>query len=75
MGDFEDWVSHGLRVDCGLVRVPEARRIRSREHAGVVVTGSYDMISGRAAWSEQVAAWMREAVALEVTILDIYYGH
>ena len=43
--------------------------------AGVVVTGSHSMVSDREPWSEAAAAWLRDAVAAEVPVLGICYGH
>ena len=38
-------------------------------------TGSASMVSEREPWSEQTAAWLRSAVAAEVPVLGVCYGH
>lgn len=78
LGDFEDWTVRGtgrtppaVRVVDGLAPILPA----CAELAGVVVMGSHAMVSDREAWSERVAAWIRQLVAAEVPFLGICYGH
>ena len=77
--DFEVWIGTGCGVpahDLQVVSVfqdealPEVRGVQ-----GVVVSGSASMVTDRAAWSERTAEWLREAVASEVPVLGICYGH
>ncbi|UZG44411.1 glutamine amidotransferase [Caldimonas thermodepolymerans] len=77
-GDFHDWIAAGLGPDVASVTLdvragaplPEPRSL-----PGVVITGSHDMVSDRAPWSEALAAWLREAVAGGLPVLGICYGH
>ena len=74
---------HWIRVAAGL----HGRQVRScfvadgeslpdaNDHAGVLVTGSGAMVTERADWSEQSAAWLREAARAGVPLFGICYGH
>ena len=42
---------------------------------GILVTGSSSMVSDREPWSENLAAWLRNAIQGEVKILGVCYGH
>ncbi|HEY8385368.1 MAG TPA: glutamine amidotransferase [Porticoccaceae bacterium] len=78
-GDFPDWITEGLRYEGPILRLD------AREHgiefpaletlAGVVITGSQAMVTDRATWSEQLAAWLRICVAREKPLLGICFGH
>jgi GMP synthase (glutamine-hydrolysing) len=77
--DFDTWIATGSGLAAADVRVvsvfqdeplPDAHGVQ-----GVVVSGSSAMVTDRAAWSERTAAWLREAVRLEVPTLGICYGH
>jgi GMP synthase (glutamine-hydrolysing) len=78
-GDYEDWVVEGLGLPWGrieLVVVYEGATLpEPSEPAGVVVTGSSALVSGREPWSERAAAWLREAVVADTPLLGICYGH
>ncbi|MDH3210931.1 MAG: glutamine amidotransferase [Myxococcales bacterium] len=78
-GDYEDWIRDGLglageRIEVASVhagdRLPSPERL-----AGAVVTGSSAMVSEREPWSERAARWLATAVAAEVPLLGICYGH
>ena len=77
--DFETWITTGTGLSAQDVQVvsvyqdeplPDVHGVR-----GVVVSGSAAMVTDRAAWSERTAAWLREAVRLEIPTLGICYGH
>lgn len=78
-GDFEHWVEQGLgQTGLPVVIVdPRTQTPLPEWHtvAGVIVTGSHAMVTDRADWSETLAAWLREAVAQQVPLLGICYGH
>lgn len=40
-----------------------------------VMTGSWAMVTDRLAWSEKTAAWIRSAMAVEMPLFGICYGH
>jgi GMP synthase (glutamine-hydrolysing) len=48
---------------------------RANGQQGVVITGSHAMVTERRDWSERTADWLREAVAREVPVLGVCYGH
>jgi GMP synthase (glutamine-hydrolysing) len=78
-GDFEDWFRAGLRVSGDQVAVvkvaageipPEPGLI-----AGAIVTGSHEMVTEDAQWSERTAAWLVKAVLRRTPVLGVCYGH
>ncbi|MFC7410435.1 glutamine amidotransferase [Hydrogenophaga atypica] len=77
--DFEHWIQAGLQDPALPVTVVDPRAGQAlpaqADIAGVVVTGSHSMVSDREPWSEAAAAWLRDAVAAEVPVLGICYGH
>ncbi|MFC7459608.1 glutamine amidotransferase [Hydrogenophaga defluvii] len=77
--DFEHWIQAGLQDPALPVTVIDPREGQAlpaqADIAGVVVTGSHSMVSDREPWSEAAAAWLRDAVAAEVPVLGICYGH
>ncbi len=42
---------------------------------GVLITGSHAMVTDHHEWSENTAAWLRDAFAAHLPILGICYGH
>lgn len=77
-GDFETWFAGYLEPECQVAirNVAEGELPESAEGwQGVVVTGSPAMVTDRAAWSEQTAIWLREAVELGIPVLGVCYGH
>lgn len=77
-GDFSDWIDRGLG-DGAAVRHIDAHDADTypepHELAGVVVSGSHDMVTERAPWSERLGAWMQRCVEAGVPLLGICYGH
>ena len=76
-GDFEDWFSRDMEVeDFMQVDVFQHQKLPQPDTvAGIVITGSAAMVSEKEDWSEYTAAWLREAVALDVPTLGVCYGH
>lgn len=81
-GDYDRWFRAGL----GLADAPaEALEVvhvcdgaalpTHHEFAGVVVTGSWAMVTDREPWSEASAVYLREAVERGVPVLGVCYGH
>ena len=77
-GDFSDWIDRGLGNGVA-VRHIDAHEAGAYpapdELAGVVVSGSHDMVSERAPWSERLGEWMKRCVDADVPVLGICYGH
>ena len=79
LGDFEHWIIEGLGDAAPPAQVVDPRQGMalpvSTEVAGAIVTGSHSMVTDREPWSEQTAQWLRAAVAAELPVLGICYGH
>lgn len=78
-GDYDHWIRSGMG-EIGLpVETINPRKQTAlpapSEISGVVITGSHAMVTDRATWSEALAAWLREAVAQQLPVLGICYGH
>lgn len=43
--------------------------------SGAVITGSAAMVSDRESWSENTAAWIRQALTKQIPLFGICYGH
>jgi GMP synthase (glutamine-hydrolysing) len=78
-GDFEHWFARGLGVGIEhcLVVNPEAgdRLPKSRSFRGVVLTGSNAMLTDNPEWSLRTQDWLDQALAHNVPMLGICYGH
>ena len=78
-GDFTDWIVAGLEADRAAVRVIDTQDGDALpaydEVAGVVITGSHDMVTERQPWSERAAAWLPGLVERGIPTLGICYGH
>jgi len=81
LGDFIDWIRNGLReggaerVEVKDVRTVAAEMPAHEDLAGVVITGSHAMVSDREPWSEALVPWLQQAVAADLPVLGICYGH
>jgi len=79
LGDFEDWTAEGLGVDPArvVVRCPPVGEALPDPSglAGAVVTGSHAMVTDREKWSVETSDWIRDALATDVPLLGICYGH
>jgi GMP synthase (glutamine-hydrolysing) len=78
-GDFEDWIREGTGYASDELSVRSVYRgeapLDPSEVSGVIVTGSSALVSEREPWSEQSSRWLSRAVAEEVPVLGICYGH
>jgi GMP synthase (glutamine-hydrolysing) len=77
-GDYEVWFGAGLGVGEALhvVRVIDGEPLPDlNAYRGVVVSGSAAMVTERAAWSVATAAWLLEALARDLPVLGVCYGH
>lgn len=78
-GDYEQWIAGGLGETAYPLAVVDVARGESLPDlstvAAIVITGSAAMVTERAAWMEQSAAWLCRAVAAEVPLLGICFGH
>ncbi len=78
-GDFEDWIRDGMGIRSDEVEVVDVSAGQplppASGAAGIVITGSHDMVTDRRDWSEQAAQWLGDAVDLGVPTLGVCYGH
>jgi GMP synthase (glutamine-hydrolysing) len=78
-GDFEDWITAGMGLEPAriqVVHVFEGEALPDpRDLAGAVVTGSAAMVTDREPWSEATAGWLGAAIAADLPVLAICYGH
>ncbi|HEY0208790.1 glutamine amidotransferase [Acerihabitans sp.] len=59
-----------------IVHLPGGERPDAPDaYCGVLITGSSAMVTERLAWSEFAAAWLRRAMAAEIPIFGVCYGH
>lgn len=79
IGDFEQWIKAGLGQTSLPVTVIDPRKNdplpELNNVAGAIITGSHSMVTDQEKWSENLGAWLRHAVADQVPVLGICYGH
>lgn len=79
LGDFEDWITRELGGEPGDWRVVDVQQGETlppvSECAGAVLTGSPAMVSDYEDWSVNTASWLRAAIARDMPVLGICYGH
>jgi GMP synthase (glutamine-hydrolysing) len=78
-GDYDRWFQQGLGLgddEIDVVPVCDGAPLpASYAYDGVVITGSWAMVTDREPWSEQSAVYLREAVARGLPLLGVCYGH
>ncbi|HCT9583204.1 TPA: glutamine amidotransferase [Raoultella ornithinolytica] len=78
-GDLPQWFGRLLapwRQQIATVRVYAGETLPDPDSQTVaVMTGSWAMVTDRLAWSEKTAAWIRSAMAVEMPLFGICYGH
>jgi GMP synthase (glutamine-hydrolysing) len=78
-GDFDLWTIKGLGSDDDSIRTIDAEHGDplpvADECAGVVFTGSHNMVTDNLPWSIRVAEWIPELIERSVPFLGICYGH
>ena len=78
-GDYEEWIAAGMGLGSGGVTVAAPYRGDRlpplTEVCGAVITGSSAMVTDGDDWIEEVAAWLRTAVAQGLPVLGICFGH
>jgi GMP synthase (glutamine-hydrolysing) len=78
-GDFDLWTLKGFDCSDNEVTIIDAEHGEplpaAKECAGVVVTGSHDMVTDKLPWSVNVAEWIPSLLEADVPFLGICYGH
>lgn len=78
-GDYDHWFREGLGLkesELEVAPVCDGAPLPSAfDYDGVVVTGSWAMVTDREPWSEASAEYLREAVARALPVLGVCYGH
>ena len=78
-GDLADWYRTALEGACDaieVVRVFEGERLPSAGlHSAAVITGSWAMVTDLLPWSEATAVWIRQAMAVQMPLFGVCYGH
>ena len=88
-GDFEDWIAAGLYPEDVLATDHPALAIidaPATEHspvayppphtcAGVVISGSHDMVTAQAPWMQNLQQWLQQVCKAGIPVLGICFGH
>ena len=78
-GDFPLWFQRATRLAPGRVRVIDVAAGEELpapgQVAGAIITGSGAMVTERLHWSEQTAAWIRDAMDVELPLFGVCFGH
>ncbi|WPG20441.1 glutamine amidotransferase [Kosakonia cowanii] len=78
-GDVPLWFCQLLGCeldDVEVIRVFEGEALPAPDpRRAAIITGSWAMVTDRLPWSEQTAVWIREAMAMEMPLFGVCYGH
>ena len=78
-GDLPVWFGRALDVPADqveVVRVFDGEALPPPDPERVaIITGSWSMVTERLPWSEAAAAWVRDAVAADMPLFGVCYGH
>lgn len=89
LGDFEHWIAAGLapahvqaaqRPTMALLHAANTTHGRvaypdPQQCAGVVISGSHDMVTDSAPWMQELAQWLHSVCMAGVPVLGVCFGH
>jgi len=79
LGGFAQWFRTSMRLRperVRTVRVDTGGKLPNpKQIAGAVITGSGAMVTDRERWSEDTAAWLRNAMDAGLPLFGVCYGH
>jgi len=78
-GDFDSWIIRESQItEDQLIKV-EVQHGQAlpdfKDCAGVIITGSHEMVTDNLPWSLAIEAWLRDSVEHKIPVLGICYGH
>ncbi|WP_294906861.1 glutamine amidotransferase [Tatumella sp. UBA2305] len=78
-GDLPDWFSQTMGIplqEIEVVRVFEGQPLPVPDPSRLaVITGSWAMVTEKLPWSELTAEWIRQAMAINMPLFGVCYGH
>jgi len=78
-GDLPDWFSQAMGIslqEIEVVRVFEGQSLPAPDPSRLaVITGSWAMVTEKLSWSELTAEWIRQAMAINMPLFGVCYGH
>jgi GMP synthase (glutamine-hydrolysing) len=78
-GGFSDWIIRfmgAFRKQVKVIDVQNGDKLpEPSEYEGIIISGAHEMVTDHHDWSEKTAEWIKSAVAKEVPLLGICYGH
>lgn len=78
-GDFDKWTLEALGdvdVETSVLDVENGAELpMAKDCAGVVITGSHDMVTEKLPWSVKLERWIPSLIEAEIPIFGICYGH
>lgn len=78
-GDLSDWFSRALGIGSDrldVIRVFEGEPLPTPNvYQAAIITGSWAMVTDRLDWSEATAHWIRQAMAVDMPLFGVCYGH
>jgi GMP synthase (glutamine-hydrolysing) len=79
LGGFAQWFRASMRLHPDRVRIARVdtggKLPKPTTVAGAVITGSGAMVTDRERWSEDTAAWLRNAMDSALPLFGVCYGH